>query len=76
VVTGVQSTSHLEALSNVVNEEGKQLVSVEEVESLLEQEEPVVNIEQLSGIFHLTKLPYKLPQFMRRLHTYKAEHGL
>ncbi len=69
-------TSHLEALSNVVNEEGKQLISVEEVESLLEQEEPVVNIERLSEIFHLTNLPYKLPQFMRRLHTYKAEHGL
>jgi hypothetical protein len=69
-------TAHLEALSSIVNTEGQHLLSDEDIEDLLAQEEPYIVPEILSEIFHLDHLPYRLPQFVRRLRTYKAEHGL
>jgi len=69
-------TAHLEALSSIVNREGQHLLSDEDIEDLLAQEEPYIVPEILSEIFHFDHLPYRLPQFVRRLRTYKAEHGL
>jgi hypothetical protein len=67
---------HLEALSNIVSTEGVQLLNDEDVEVLLAQDEPYIVPEILSAIFHLDHPPYQLPQFVRRLRNYKAEHGL
>ncbi|EFH84759.1 AAA family ATPase [Ktedonobacter racemifer] len=68
--------AHLEALSIVVNEQGKQLITDEGIEELLEQDEPYVLPEVLSEAFHLQQIPYKLPMFSRRLRNFKAVHGL
>jgi hypothetical protein len=68
--------AHLEALGTLVNEQGEQLLTDEDIEELLEQEELSVSPEILSEAFHLNKIPYQLPQFSRRLRNFKAVHGL
>ncbi|GHO76993.1 hypothetical protein KSD_47640 [Ktedonobacter sp. SOSP1-85] len=68
--------AHLEALSNIVEPEHGQLLTDEEVEALLGEEEPAIPAGILHVAFHLDHPAYKLPQFARRLRTYKAEHGL
>jgi MoxR-like ATPase len=68
--------AHLEALSTLVNERGEQLLTDEDIEELLEQEELYVLPEVLSEAFHLNTIPYQLPQFSRRLRNFKAVHGL
>lgn len=69
-------TAHLEFLRNCVNPAGEHLLSDEEIEDLLEQDEPSVAPEILHEIFHLEHPAAALPQFARRLRLYKAEHGL
>lgn len=68
--------AHMEALSTIVTEQGEPLLSDEAMEELLEQKEPDVSPEVLHEAFHLEHIPYKLPQFSRRLRNFKAVHGL
>jgi MoxR-like ATPase len=68
--------AHLEALSTLVNELNAQLLTDEEIEEVLEQEEPYILPEVISEAFHLEHLPYRLPQFARQLRNLKAVHGL
>ena len=69
-------TAHLEALSMVVNEQGEQVFTDEDIEAFLEQGESSILPEVLSEAFHLEQAPYRLPLFSRRLRNFKAEHGL
>jgi hypothetical protein len=64
--------AHLEALSSIVNEQGEHLLTDEDIEEVLEQEDPYVSPEVISEAFHLEQVPYRLPQFARRLRNFKA----
>ena len=75
--------AHLEVLHRIVNDQGEPLLSDEAIERLLDEEEElsiivpeILTPELLTEAFHLDHPPYKLPQFMRRLRTFKAEQGL
>src|SRR6266487_4483738 len=75
--------AHLEALHRIVNSQGEPLLSDEAIERLLDEEEELSIIvpellppELLTEAFRLDHPSYKLPQFMRRLRTFRAEHGL
>jgi hypothetical protein len=75
--------AHLEALHRIINSQGESLLADEAIERLLDEEEDLSLIvpelltsELLTEAFHLDHPPYKLPQFTRRLRTFKAEHGL
>jgi len=68
--------AQLEALSNVVDISGDPILAEDEVERLSEQEKPQIAAEVLTAIFHLDHSPFRLPQFTRRLRTFKAERGL
>jgi hypothetical protein len=64
------------ALGSVSAEDGQPLLSDERIEQIAGQEPPAVPEVTLSALFHLDKPFYKLPQFTRRLRTFKAERGL
>ena len=64
------------ALGSVSDENGQSLLSDERVEQIVKQEPPVVPETTLNALFHLDKPLHKLPQFARRLRTFKAERGL
>jgi MoxR-like ATPase len=64
------------ALGSVSDENGQPLLSDEQVEQIVKQEPPVVPETTLNALFHLDKPLHKLPQFARRLRTFKAERGL
>ena len=66
----------LEALGTVVNEQGKQLLSDEDVEKLLEQEDAPISSQIIQEVFHLEHAPYHLPQFARRLRNFKSAQGV
>lgn len=68
--------AQLEAFNNVVNDTGNPFLTDDEVERLSEQEKPQIAPEALTAIFHLDQHRYALPQFTRRLRTFKAERGL
>jgi hypothetical protein len=75
--------AHLEALHRIVNSQGEPLLSDEAIERLLDEDEELSIIvpelltsELLTEAFYLDHPAYKLPQFIRRLRTFKAEHGL
>jgi hypothetical protein len=75
--------AHLEAIHRVVNVQAEALLPDEAVERLLDEEEDLSRLipellpaELLTEAFHLDHLPYELPQFTRRLRTFKTEHGL
>lgn len=69
-------SSQLLALSSVCNEQGQPYLTDADVERITEQNVPTVDPGILSGIFHLEQPRYPLPQFTRRLRTFKAERGL
>ena len=73
-----RQSAHLSAISNVLDHQGQPYLADEEVEQLLdlEDEEPQLAPALLNKIFHLDRPLYKLPQFTRRLRTFKAERGL
>ncbi len=52
------------------------LLTDEEVEEIAQQEQPTVSELTLRALFHLDEPLYRLPQFTRRLRSYKAERGL
>jgi AAA domain (dynein-related subfamily) len=64
------------ALGSVSNESGQHLLSDEQVEQIVKQEPPAVPETILNALFHLDKPLHRLPQFARRLRTFKAERGL
>jgi len=68
--------AQLEALNSVVGTHGNPFLSDDEVERLVEQEKLQIATEVLTAIFHLDHSPFRLPQFTRRLRTFKAERGL
>jgi len=68
--------AQLEALNTAVDDNGRPLLTDEDVESLSEQDKPQIAAEKLVAIFRLDHLPFQLPQFTRRLRTFKTERGL
>ncbi|HEV2662298.1 MAG TPA: hypothetical protein VGU68_16950, partial [Ktedonobacteraceae bacterium] len=64
------------ALGSVSAEDGQPLLSDERIEQIADQEPPTIPDITLRTLFHLDKPFYKLPQFTRRLRTFKAERGL
>jgi hypothetical protein len=64
------------ALGSVSAENGQPLLPDEQVELIVKQEQPAVPETTLNVLFHLDKPLYRLPQFTRRLRTFKAERGL
>jgi hypothetical protein len=64
------------ALGSVRAEDGQPLLSDERIEQIADQEPPTIPDMILRTLFHLDKPFYKLPQFTRRLRTFKAERGL
>ncbi|GLV54337.1 hypothetical protein KDH_11850 [Dictyobacter sp. S3.2.2.5] len=74
--------AHLDALSMLVDERGQPFLCDEDIEHYTdpdedeELEEIVIEQDILDQVFHLDHPAYHLPHFVRRLRTYKAEHGL
>ncbi len=68
--------AQLEALGSVRYVDGNALLSEDEIERLAEQAEPQVSREVLKEEFRLDEGRIVLPQFARRLRTFKAERGL
>ncbi len=75
--------AHLEALHRIMNSQGEPLLSDEAIERLLDEEVELSLVvpellppELLTEAFRLDHPPSILPQFMRRLRTFKAEQGL
>ncbi|MDQ2886757.1 MAG: AAA family ATPase [Chloroflexota bacterium] len=64
------------ALGGVSDEQGQALLRDEKIEQIANQEQPAISEATLIALFHLDKPFYKLPQFARRLRTFKAERGL
>jgi len=76
-----RQAAHLEALSLIVNEKGQPYLLDTQIEEFLEMtdEEPQLASSLLRDAFHLKRSVndmYSLPQFTRRLRTFKAERGL
>ncbi|GCE45277.1 dynein-related subfamily AAA family protein [Thermosporothrix hazakensis] len=67
---------HLLALGSVEQENGEPLLSEGEIDQIAAQIPPVVPSEKLARCFHLGEAVLPLPQFARRLRTFKAERGL
>jgi hypothetical protein len=64
------------SLGSVNDSSGQAVLTDEEIEQIVAQDQPVVATSKLNTLFHLTHPTYKLPQFTRRLRTFKAERGL
>jgi MoxR-like ATPase len=64
------------ALSSVCNEQGQPYLTDSDAERITQQNVPTVDSGILTGIFHLEQPHAPLPQFTRRLRTFKAERGL
>jgi hypothetical protein len=48
----------------------------QEIDQILAQDKPAVSEERLKELFHLDHPVVSLPQFTRRLRTFKVERGL
>lgn len=68
--------AQLEALANVVDVNGNALLNEEQIDQLVEQEQPQVAADVLAEIFHLNAPRYPLPYLVRRLRAFKGERGL
>ncbi|MDQ2888439.1 MAG: MoxR family ATPase [Chloroflexota bacterium] len=64
------------ALGSVTDDSGQALLSASEIERIAAQDTPLVPATLLADLFHAGQPRYSLPQFTRRLHTFKAERGL
>jgi hypothetical protein len=64
------------SLGSVLDDDGRACLTDEEIEQIAAQQQPVVPTEKLRSLFHLRYPTYRLPQFTRRLRTFKAERGL
>jgi hypothetical protein len=63
-------------LMSLNHQNRRRALTDEEINQIAGQNQPVVPAEKLASLFHLVFPTYKLPQFTRRLRTYKAERGL
>jgi MoxR-like ATPase len=68
--------AQLLALAGVQNEQGQAMLTDAQVEQIANQDKPTVPNNILSDLFHLRFPCPSLPQFVRRLRTFKAERGL
>ncbi len=64
------------ALGNVSNDNGQAFLSDVEIEQIAAQNQPEVPSDRLKKLFHLDQTDFRLPQFTRRLRSFKAERGL
>jgi hypothetical protein len=64
------------SLGSVTDSDGQAVLTDEEIEQIVAQDQPVVASSKLNTLFHLAHPTNKLPQFARRLRTFKAERGL
>ncbi len=64
------------SMGNVTGSDGQAVLTDEEIEQIAAQNQPAVAPSKLSTLFHLAYPTYKLPQFTRRLRTFKTERGL
>ncbi len=64
------------ALGSVTDSTGQALLSDSEIERIAAQDIPEVPATLLTGLFHFGQPRYSLPQFTRRLRTFRAERGL
>ena len=64
------------SLGSVMDDQGQTILADEEVNQIAAQNQSAVPADKLASLFHLAFPAYKLPQFTRRLRTYKAERGL
>ena len=71
-----RSYAQLLALAGVQNEQGQSMLTEAQVEQIANQDKPTVPDDILSDLFHLRFPCPLLPQFVRRLRTFKAERGL
>jgi hypothetical protein len=69
-------SSQLLVLSRIVAEDGTLYLCDDDVEAIVNSKQPAVSSEKLSGLFHLARPDWRLPQFIRRLRAFKAERGL
>ncbi len=66
----------LQAFGNIVNADGAPSLSDDQIEQIMAQDQLVVAPGILKALFHLEHSLHPLPQFTRRLRTFKAERGL
>ena len=64
------------ALGNVHDGHDQPFLTDEKIEKIATQDHPQIASELLTQLFHLDRASYALPQFTRRLRTFKAERGL
>jgi hypothetical protein len=64
------------ALGNVHDSHDQPFLTDEKIEHIATQDHPQIASELLIQLFHLDRASYALPQFTRRLRTFKAERGL
>jgi len=64
------------SMGSVIGSDGQAVLTDEEIEQIAAQNQPAVALSKLSTLFHLAFPTYKLPQFTRRLRTFKTERGL
>ncbi|GHO49632.1 AAA family ATPase [Ktedonospora formicarum] len=69
-------TGQLLALGSVRDNQNQPILSDEEIERIVAQDQPQVSLAVLHWLFHLESSPPELPQFTRRLRLFKAERGL
>ncbi|GHO56058.1 AAA family ATPase [Ktedonobacter robiniae] len=69
-------TGQLIALGSVHDNQNKPILSDEEVERIVAQDQPQVSLDVLNWLFHFESPLPALPQFPRRLRSFKAERGL
>jgi hypothetical protein len=64
------------ALGNVHDSHDQAFLEDAKIEQIVTQDHPQIASELLTQLFHLDCASYALPQFTRRLRTFKAERGL
>jgi len=64
------------ALNSVNSTTNQPFLSDEEIEQIARQDHPTIPPSRLKNLFHLEHPRHKLPQFTRRLCTFKTERGL
>ncbi len=69
-------SGQLLALGSSYDEENRPYLSDAQIEHIAAQDQPEIPLAILTNLFHLNHPMYALPQFTRRLRTFKAERGL
>lgn len=69
-------SGQLLALGSIHDEQNRPSLSDVQIEHIAAQDQPEIPLATLTDLFHLNHAKYALPQFTRRLRTFKAERGL